>query len=144
MKDIVVDLAERLELLHVRHGIVFRSLAPSGDVPQLAVGVTRGLYKQEPDAVQVCQALIDQGELERADFWGSPLGRRLFLAGGYRKEAVTQSIAARVLGCSRQYVHALITSGQLRSETGLSAERRQVSVVDVRDLLKDRIDSLVK
>jgi hypothetical protein len=95
-------------------------------------------------AVAVARSLVDPAEQAGREFWATPLGHLLFAAGGYPHDEMPQSYAAGLLGCSRQWVHALVTSGQVRSDVSARSAVRKVNAADIRTLLKTRIDQLVK
>lgn len=147
-KDTITDLCERMHLLHMRNVIVFHEsgTGPIGNIPYipLAEALARGLLADDKDAVATAHAVVGMNDLFRADFWVTPLGRLLFQAGGYPGDSCTQTVAAAAMGCTRQYVHALVKSGQIRSQAGINPAAREVNVVDVRDLLKTKLDRLVK
>jgi hypothetical protein len=137
--DIISDLCERLDLLRLRNNIVFGVLdpLPRGFVPH-AESLARGLLAEDQDAVHVVRALIDPAELSLTSFWLSPLGRLLFAVGGYPRETVPQGVAAAVLGCSRQWVNAMIAKGKLPP----AAKDREVYYQHVRAMVKAKLESL--
>lgn len=142
MKDTITDLYDRMALLHNRYTVVFQTPpAMAALEPQFASAVLldEALRGGAEKAVQVTRAVVDPADLDRAEFWGTPLGRLLFTAGGYTGETCTQTVAAGVLGCSRQWVNAMVAERKLAS-----AADRGVYVAQVRGILKARIDRLVK
>lgn len=140
MKDVTTDLYDRIALLHLRHSTVFGMKPPANpDYGELASLMEVGLRTNYSQAVEWMRALIDPADLSRAEFWTTSLGRLLFAAGGYGAGEIGQALAAGVLGCSRQYVHDLIVKGRLSRRDSL-----MVDAAEVRDLLKARIDALVK
>jgi hypothetical protein len=139
-KTVITDLCERLDLLRLRYGIVFQTLSPA--VPPfipMAEAISRGLAAEDRAAVQITRALVDPTEMDRAEFWGTPLGRLLFLARGYVSGTCTQTVAAAVLDCSRQWVSAMVAEDKLTA-----AHDRGVYAEEVHKILKSRIDRLVK
>lgn len=145
--DPVTDLCKRLDLLRLRYNIAFMvgpsSVASPPFIP-MAEHIVHGLATYEPDAVTVARAIIDTADYmpvsdDTAVFYGSPLGRLFFAAGGFPGDGITHNIAAALLGCSRQWVHTLVRTGRLRSET--NGERlRKVNAIDVRDMVRAKID----
>lgn len=139
MKDPVTDLADRLALLRVRYEVAFHSpFGAPGPVHALAVALSLNLRHGMDDAVRMTRAVVDPGDLDRPEFWGTPLGRLLFEAGGHVGETMTQTAAAAVLGCSRQWVNAMVAEDKLTS-----AAERGVYVEQVRAVLKHRADRLL-
>jgi hypothetical protein len=142
-KDTTSDLCERMDLLCLRFNIVFGvvglpAVAARPYIP-MAEAISRGLLTADRAAVNVTRALVDPAEMDRPEFWATPLGRLLFAAGGYVPKTCTQTVAAAVLDCSRQWVSAMVAEHKLSV-----AEGRGVYVEEVRALLKSRIDRLVK
>lgn len=137
-KDVITELCERMDLLRLRYAILFRVENPATPpfVP-MAEALARGLLSEDTNAIQITRTLVDPGELHRPDFWGTPLGRLLFLAGGYGQESCTQAVAAQVLSCSRQWVSAMVTEEKLGS-----TDDRGVFVDQVRMVVKHRADRL--
>jgi len=150
MKDTITDLADRLAMLHIRAQVVLGHFS-SDEVDWFPVDHAANFYREaaamlegglregHPDAIGKVRAVVDPGDLDRAELWGTPLGRLLFTAGGYTGETCTQTVAASVLGCSRQWVNAMVAEHKLAS-----AADRGVYVAQVRGMLKARIDRLVK
>lgn len=140
VKEIVTDLCDRLHLLRLRYDVVF--CEPTHDNPPyvpMAEALVRGLREGRKTAVVLVRSLIDPADMEKAEFWGTPLGRRLFLAGGHPDVGISQATAAALMGCSRQWISMMIKEGKLSSGVvgGVYAE-------EVREVLKARIDRLVK
>lgn len=142
---VIADLCERMNVLRLRHGIVFRNLSPAV-IPfiPLAESLAWGLAKEDKDAVIIARSLVDPTEQSRAEFWATPLGRLLFTAGGYPGETITQTLAAGLLGCSRQRVHQLVVKGDLKSAPVDHLAAREVFTGQVRALLRTKIDKRVK
>lgn len=135
-------IRNRMEALHLRHAIAFPDHTPPKGtlIEAFAQEMTERLKRSDDLAVTIMRALIDAADQQPdAAFWGTPLGRLLFAAGGYQHDAVPQATAAAVLRISRQRVHQLVLSGALGSETGVNPAARQVRAADVRYLLKQRI-----
>lgn len=143
MKDITKDLYDRLALLHNRYVVVFVALATrtAGISDSYFVGIAaaleEGLRTGDADSVAMVRGVVDPAELDRAEFWGTPLGRLLFVAGGYQGQTVTQTMAAGLLGCSRQWVNAMVAEGKLTPgiERGVYADQ-------VREVLRVRAERL--
>lgn len=144
-KDVIGDLCDRMDLLRLRYNVVFNRMAQAVPAPPyipLAEALMQGLAEGHPHALTMARTLVDPGDLEGSAFWGTPFGQLLFLAGGYTPGyggSCSQTVAAAVLGCSRQWVSAMVAEGKL-SSTG----DRRVLVDQVRDVLRKRIDRLVK
>ncbi len=145
-KDTITDLCERLHMLWLRYNVVFRE--PTHASPPyipMAESLARGLLAEDKGAVVVTRSLVDLADTDRAEFWATPLGRLLFVAGGYGDETLTQSVASALLGCSRQWVHALVVKGDLDSfPVDSKPGVRRVLVDQVRPLVKAKLDRLVK
>lgn len=154
MKDPTKDLADRLALLNIRHQVAFASLGTPATRAQLTDlaevleaalrADTMGTIDQREQAVSRVRAIVDPSDLDDRDratsFWATPLGRLLFAAGGYGQNTLSQSQAAGVLGCSRQWVHELVTAGRFTRIPSLPV---QVLTMEVQELLKARLDKLV-
>lgn len=148
MKDPITDLADRLALLHTRHQVVLGGF-PADEADRLpadhAVNFYRdaaaylllGLQEEHPDSIGKVRAAIDPAEMDRSEFWATPLGRLMFVAGAYRGETCTQATAAAALGCSRQWVSAMVAEEKLDRVAG------GVPVEQVRSVLKHRADRLL-
>jgi hypothetical protein len=143
MTDIITDLCERMHVLHLRHLVVFEPSHPADGgrvidmyVPR-AEALVRGLIDSDHAAVVIVRSLVDPGDMGEPTFWGTPLGRLLFCAGGYERQTCTQTEAAAVLGCSRQWISAMVGEGKLDA-----AEGRRVRVDQVCGVLKARADRL--
>jgi hypothetical protein len=140
-KDIVTDLCERMHALWLRSQVVFGS---TNDIPHnipyipLAEALLRGLAEGDGLAIPYIWALVDKAEMDRPAFWGTDLGRLLF-ATDKGAVPISQTVAAAVLGCSRQWVSAMVKEGKL---TAL-ADGRMVYSDEVRRVLKARVDRLV-
>lgn len=137
IKDPATDLCERLHRLWLRYNVVFREPTPANPpyIP-LAESVLRGLADEDKWAVIITRSVVDQAEEDQPAFWGTPLGRLLFVAGGYPYDTCAQAVAAAVLGCSRQWVSAMVSDGKL------SAADRGVHAEQVRQVLKSRANRL--
>jgi hypothetical protein len=146
LEGITEEIGKRMDVLQLRHAIVFPDPRPVAlnRPPAQGVALARDLGEGDPAAVSMVRALVDPADLSDPRFWPTPLGRLLFAVGGYQGEAVPQALAAAVLDVSRQRVHQLVLSGQLRSETGINLAVRQVHAGDVRDLLRAKLDIPVK
>jgi len=134
--------------LRTRHAIVFQTGNYPAPVSALHAAETLiehlGSAAPSKSLVGIVRATIDPADLApSAPFWGTWLGRLLFLAGGYVHEAAPQATAALVLDLSRQRVHQLVTSGALRSEAGINPAARMVHAGDVREMLRGKIDRVV-
>jgi hypothetical protein len=134
--DIITDLRSRMAILASRHNVAF-NLAGLVDAGALAEGLLRGLAEGDVVARVRILALVDQGEMDRPAFWSTDLGRLLFAADGGAKP-ITQAVAAAVLGCSRQWVSAMVAEGKLSATND-----RNVYSDEVRRVLKARVDRLV-
>jgi hypothetical protein len=153
VKDIMTDLRDRLAMLHTRHMVAFEFVAffsGPADPPvyePLAATLKAGLYSADPEIVTRVRALIDPSELVDLDrptsFWATSLGRLLFSAGGFYETALPRTLAAAVLGCSRQWVHELVVKGELQAAPSPAASDRAVYAERVRTLLSKRLDGLV-
>lgn len=135
MKDITTDLTDRLELLEVRYAVVFGAVPPAGqNFGDLAAYLIAGLQGQDPaPVVSQVRAAVDPADLAGTAFWGTPLGRLLFVSGGFFGETITQTVAAGLLSCSRQWVNAMVAEGKLTQ-----APERGVYVAEVRGVLEAR------
>ena len=141
----VAAVRNRMEALHLRHAIAFPYHTPPKDslVDAFAEEIVERLKRDDALAVTIMKALVDHADLlPDSRFWSTPLGRLLFAAGGYGEELMSQAAAARLLGCSRQWVNDLVALGQLEVLRSTSAP--QVFAAHVRVLLKAKLDTLVK
>lgn len=141
MKDPVTDLADRLALLRVRYEVAFQAAninPPGGPVENLATVLAVGLENGSAMATRMIRAVVDPAEMERSEFWATPLGRLMFVAGAYQGESCTQATAAAVLGCSRQWVSAMVAEEKLTPVNG-----RNVMAEQVRQVLKSRANRLL-
>lgn len=142
MKDPVTDLTDRLALLRVRYEVAFHSpFALPGPVGPLAATLEEGLRNGMDTAVRMARAVVDPAEMDRAEFWGTALGRLMFAAGGHSGQVCTQATAAAVLGCSRQWVSAMVAEGKLaQAERGVFVEQvREVLVRRAKRVLDDTV-----
>jgi hypothetical protein len=152
MKDAVSDLADRLAMLYTRSQVVFGSWA-FGATPtdrlliehaanfyrEAAAYLRKGLTEGHPDAIGKVRAVIDPADMDRSEFWATPLGRLMFAAGAWwQGETCTQAVAAAVLGCSRQWISAMVAEGKLDR-----AHEGGVPVDQVREVLKRRAARLL-
>lgn len=140
MKDVITDLCERMDTLRTRYAVVHRAefLAAPPYIP-MAEALAQALASGEPapSAVTIARTLIDPCEMDRAIFWGTPLGQLMFLAGCYGRETCTQTVAASVLSMTRQGVSWMVKEGKLPA-----AEYPGVYVEDVRKVLVKRLARL--
>lgn len=138
-KDVTTDLCERLHILRLRYQVVFHELSPANPpyIP-MAEALLRGLGEGDAAAVTHLKALVDEAEMDRPAFWGTDLGRLLFAAGAREGATVSQTVAAAVLGCSRQWVSAMVAENKLTP-----THYREVYADEVRKVLKARVDRLV-
>ena len=145
-KSVVTDLCERMDTLRLRYNLVFNGQSAPDAPPYIpmAEALAKGLTDSDPAAVNIARAVVGFDQLVRAEFWGTPLGRLLFAAGGFPSDMCSQSVAAAVLSCSRQWVSAMLAEGKLTP-----AEWRSVRVDEVRKMLTERaarlgLDGIVK
>lgn len=143
-QDVVTDLCERMHTLWLRSQVLFGTTDIPHNVPyiQLAEALLRSLAVGGGTAVPHVRALVDKAEMERPDFWGTDLGRLLFAA-DEGAVPISQATAAAVLGCSRQWVSAMVNEGKL-TPTDASGLSRGVYSDEVRRILKSRVDRPVK
>lgn len=124
-KDIPLDLAFRLERLEANYVNAFMTSSPkSGDLladlyadllaGRTVPGVEGG---GEAAANRIAVALTEEAERYGGKFWGTPLGRACgwWLGGlsAYSDGGVARTIAAGMLGVSRQRALELIQAGRL-------------------------------
>ncbi len=141
MKDVKQDLTDRLLLLRSRYEVAFRADAGTGLAAEdLAAVVEAGLHDNLESALAAAHAIVDPADLATVAFWQTPLGVLLFAAGGFPHADLPQTLAARVLGCSRQYVSEMVKSGKLAAP---HAKSRLVSAYGVRELLRRKLDKFV-
>lgn len=142
MKDIKQDLTDRALLLRSRYEAAFGVGSDRDDRwCELYAGVVeKGLHDSPESALRAVRAIVDPAEMGTAAFWRTPLGVLVFAAGGYPNETLPQTLAALVLGCSRQYVSEMVKTGKLAAP---HAESRMVGSAAVRDLLRRKLDRLV-
>lgn len=70
-------------------------------------------------AAEVLRVLVDESEALTPSFWGTDLGRALFLLGAHPEPSVDRTMARHVLRLkSRQHVHNLLVAGDLHSDMG--------------------------
>ena len=144
MKDIKQDLTDRLALLRVRYEVAFAApFAAPAPIDTLASVLENGMHNGLDSAAKMVRALVDPCELESAKFWGTPLGALFFAAGGFPGQEMPQTLAASVLGCSRQYVSSLVKDGKLATPSAAASRRKVVSAEAVRDLLRAKLDKFV-
>lgn len=144
MKDVKKDLEDRLALLRDRYETAFATtvmLSAPAPFDTLASVLEGGLNERLDSAVTMAKAVIDPAELNSVAFWQTPLGALLFAAGGFPHKDMPQTLAARVLGCSRQYVSEMLKTGKL---TAPHAASRMVLAEGVREQLCRKIDRLGK
>lgn len=152
MKTVTADLADRLAMLYTRYCTAYQDLAPLRSPTEdqylmMAETFAAGLYAASPDVVARTRALVDPAELAdqtAAGFWSTPLGRVLFAAGGFAEAALSRTLAAGVLDCSRQWIHELVVRGDLQAAPSQSGTDRYVYAAKVRTLLIKRLDASVK
>lgn len=141
MKDVISDLCDRMDLIRLRYAVVFRpgaaAIRAAPPYIPMAEALARGLLAEDANAIQIARTLVDPADADRAEFWGTPLGQLMFNAGAYPKKTCTQATAAAVLGCSRQWVSAMVSDGKL-----CVAMPRGVFVDEVRAVLKSRLNRL--
>lgn len=144
MKYAAEDIADRLGMLNVRYAVAFCIPATPGDPKyrEIAESLETALACQEPEAVSRVRALVDHSELGSAAFWQTPLGVLLFYAGGFTAEEMPQTLAASVLGCSRQYVSEMVKSGKLPTSR-YGVRGGMVETDAVRRRLIRKLDELV-
>jgi hypothetical protein len=146
MKDVITDLCDRMDVLRLRYGVVFRDLTPAAPpfIP-IAKQLAAGLREENAGAAQIVAALIDPAELTGshcAEFWATPLGILFFVAGGYPSQAVPQTTVAALLGKSRQWVNLQLQTGRLSwAAVGGPAA---VDAHDARRLVRNALDRIVK
>jgi len=145
MKDIKQDLTDRLLLLRSRYEVAFytRADATARDAPTFAAVVEAGLHDGLDSALTVVRAVVDPAEMRAPAFWQTPLGALFFAAGGFPGQEMPQTLAASVLGCSRQYVSSLVKDGKLATPSAAASRRKVVSAEAVRDLLRAKLDKFV-
>ncbi len=138
--DVVTDLCERMHTLWLRSQVVLGTVDIPHNIPYppLAEALLRGLADGEGLAAMRLRALVDKAEMARPEFWGTDLGRLLFAA-EQGAVPISQTTAAHVLGCSRQWVSAMVAEGKLTATSD-----RSVYSDEVRRVLKARVDRLVK
>lgn len=141
-KDPIADLCERMDTLRLRYTIVFAGPVAEqipGAPPYipLAETIAQGLADQDSYAATVAKSVVGYAEMTRAEFWGTPLGRLMFAGGCFPGEQCSQTVAAYVLSCSRQWVSAMLAEGKLTP-----ADFRGVLVSEVRVMLAERAKRL--
>jgi hypothetical protein len=141
-KDPIADLCERMDTLRLRYTIVFTSPVAE-QVPAappyipLAETIAQGLADQDAYAATVAKSVVGWAEMTQPTFWGTPLGRLMFTGGCFPSAVCSQTVAAVVLGCSRQWVSAMLAEGKLTP-----AESRGVLVAEVQIMLAERAKRL--
>lgn len=147
-KPITADLCDRLAMLHTRHNVAFEFVAPVGSIDvfePLADVLQNGLRESDPGIVTRVRAVVDPSELgSESPFWYTPLGRTLFAAGGFVEASLSRTVAAGILGCSRQWIHELVVKGELQAAPSQTGTDRFVYAEKLRTLLTKRLDALVK
>lgn len=90
-------------------------------------------------AVHVARDLLDVGE-DDTEWWGSHLGRMVARAGGFQTPYVHATLAAAVLGVTRQAVAQMVSRGVLERhlEGGIVAESLAVAALERWPLAADR------
>lgn len=121
VRDELVRRAERLEarlqeLANGAEGVCW----PEGTARDTALFYARKLGMLDVEvAAEVLRVLVDESESSTLAFWGTPLGRVLFLLHAHPAEEVDRSMARVLLGLrSRQHVHNLIVAGDLTETMG--------------------------
>jgi len=142
MKDVKQDLFDRLLLLRSRYEVAFSCGSAVDDrwCELYAEIVEKGLHDSTESSLRAVRAIVDPAEMSAAAFWQTPLGALAFSAGGYPNAEMPQSLAALVLGCSRQYVSEMVKSGKL---TAPHTGSRMVLAEGVRELLRRKLDKFV-
>jgi hypothetical protein len=124
------DDALRVELIRRAEGLEARALQlaqgadgiawPEGTAADTARYYAKRLGMLDVEvAAEVFRVLVDEGEATSVSFWGTTLGRALFLLGAYPAAAVDRTQARVLLGLrSRQHVHNLIVAGDLSEDFG--------------------------
>lgn len=136
MTEVLKDLCERMDLLHLRHAIVFDKDAEFRAGPPyipMAEALVKGLAAGDTNAATVAKSIIGMAEMQRSEFWGTPLGRLMFAGGCFPSRTCSQAVAAAVLACSRQWVSAMLAEGKLTP-----ADWKGVRVDEVRTMLAER------
>lgn len=140
-ESVITDLCERMDVLRLRYNIVFypKAAATPAAPPYipLAERVFKGLVDGDPAAATIARSIVGYAEMGRTDFWGTPLGKLMFVGGCFPSKSCSQTVAAAVLGCSRQWVSAMLAEGKLSA-----AEYRGVYVDEVRRVLAERAKRL--
>lgn len=121
LRDELIRRAERLEarvleLASGADGIAW----PEGTARDTARYYAKRLGMLDVEvAAEVLRVLVDEGESTSIQFWGTPLGRALFLLHAYPADCLDRTQARLVLGLrSRQHVHNLIVAGDLSEDFG--------------------------
>lgn len=141
MKDVKKDLADRMAMLHARYLTAFTAITLLDEPPfdEIAKAMENGLWADDRNTVQRVRSVVDPADLDRPEFWATKLGRLLFAAGGYNDTSITRTHAALLLGCSRQWIHELVSRGTLQASPSRTAVDREVYVTEVQNLLKGRL-----
>lgn len=84
----------------------------------LAGGGTAGLLRIGPSAgtEMIVTGLLERGDLEDPEFWGSPLGRAVAFWGTGKPASVSRACAAAALGCGRANLSLMVRKGQLSED----------------------------
>ncbi len=90
-----------------------RQLVDAGDLYRRGLAGEQGVQAGEYVARLVLEELVDHTELLQPDFWRTPLGRACAWWIGSSDPFVPRTVAAAVLGCSRQNVHEMTARGTL-------------------------------
>lgn len=132
------------------HVHAFAALVPivgdvvTGDAIEQSAGLLAGQLLG-PDERMAAQTVIDLANVLGWDtddphWWRTPLGQAVAASVGHPSaEAVTQEVAAAMLGVTRQRVQQLIAAGRL--SRGRAGHRSRVSMVSVRRELAERAGS---
>ena len=105
------------------------------DIYRDALSGRRGGSMGRLTARRLTDHLIHPLELSTVGFWGTELGRCIAWWIGGPEDAVSRTVVAEVLQCSRQNVHQLVESGALK--VARTAEGAAVGVT--RESLRDEM-----
>lgn len=114
--------AEALEMRAQRLALGAEGVSwPEGTAKDTARYYAKGIATLDVEvAREVREVLVEEQEAQQAPFWGTQLGRALFLLHAYPGEYVDRPVAQKVLGLkSRQRVHQLVVNGELEEDQGL-------------------------
>jgi excisionase family DNA binding protein len=145
MKDIKQDLIDRLLLLRSRYEVAFHVNSDAGprEIELYAGVIEKGLHDGLDSALRAVRAIVDPADTATAAFWQTPLGVLFFAAGGFEADEMPQTLAASLLGCSRQYISEMVKNGKLVNPGTGAARRRMVRSEAVRELLRRKLDRFV-